>query len=84
MIDLKDQFDQYLRLGFLGNREFEQRIQLDFSHFINLSSKSAEYLSLYIDEKLRKGLKVSNENDIGTTQNCKYIEIFVFNASILS
>lgn len=64
LIDLKDQFDQYLRLGFLGNREFEQRIQLDFSHFINLSSKSAEYLSLYIDEKLRKGLKVSNENDI--------------------
>jgi cullin 3 len=29
-----------------------------FEHFINASAKTPEYLSLYIDDKLRKGLKV--------------------------
>ena len=32
--------------------------QQAFEHFINSSPKSPEYISLYIDEKLRKGLKV--------------------------
>ena len=29
----------------------------DFEHFINLNARSPEYLSLYIDEMLKKGVK---------------------------
>ena len=29
----------------------------DFEHFVNLNEKSPEYLSLFIDEMLKKGVK---------------------------
>ncbi len=29
----------------------------DFEYFINLNQKSPEYLSLFIDDKLKKGVK---------------------------
>lgn len=29
----------------------------DFEHFLNLNQKSPEYLSLFIDDKLKKGVK---------------------------
>jgi cullin 3 len=32
-------------------------IAADFEHFLNLNSKSPEYLSLFIDDKLKKGVK---------------------------
>ena len=64
MLDLKALFDRYLAQAFDGNKEFEQPIQLEFSRFINLNHVTAEFLSLYIDEKLRKGQKLLSENDM--------------------
>ena len=32
-------------------------ISSDFEYFINLNLKSPEYLSLFIDDKLKKGVK---------------------------
>jgi len=32
-------------------------ISSDFEHFINLNMKSPEYLSLFIDDRLKKGVK---------------------------
>jgi len=32
-------------------------IASDFEHFLNLNPKSPEYLSLFIDDKLKKGVK---------------------------
>lgn len=32
-------------------------ISSDFEYFLNLNSKSPEYLSLFIDDKLKKGAK---------------------------
>lgn len=58
MINLKEQFDRYLIEAFNDDKEFSQRIQTDFQYFLNLSPKSPECLSLYIDDKLRKGLKM--------------------------
>lgn len=57
LIDLKDQFDRYLIEAFKDDKEFSQRIQNDFQYFLNLSQKSPECLSLYIDDKLKKGMK---------------------------
>lgn len=36
---------------------FKKRINTDFEYFINLNPRSPEYLSLFIDEKLKKGGK---------------------------
>ncbi len=35
-----------------------------FEHFINLNQRSPEYISLFIDDRLRKGLKGMTENDV--------------------
>ena len=35
-----------------------------FEHFINLNQRSPEYISLFIDDKLRKGLKGLNDSDV--------------------
>jgi len=64
LIDLKDQFDRYLIMSFHEDRDFEHKIHSDFSYFMNLSSKSAEFLSRFIDEKLRKGSKSQTETEM--------------------
>jgi hypothetical protein len=34
-----------------------------FEHFINLNPRSPEFISLFMDDRLRKGLKGLNEDD---------------------
>ncbi|PSN55549.1 Cullin-3 [Blattella germanica] len=43
---------------------FVQMIASDFEHFLNLNPKSPEYLSLFIDDKLKKGVKGMTEQEI--------------------
>lgn len=57
MLDLKDRFDHFLHESFSDDKQFKQMISKDFEYFINLNLKSPEYLSLFIDEKLKKGVK---------------------------
>lgn len=63
LLDLKEQFDHYLICAFHDDKEFKNKIQSDFEYFLNLNPKSPEFLSLYIDDKLKKGLKTMNEGD---------------------
>ena len=57
LLDLKDRFDHFLHESFNEDRLFKQMISSDFEYFINLNLKSPEYLSLFIDDKLKKGVK---------------------------
>ena len=61
--------DRFLCESFQDDRVFKQMITTDFEHFINLNPKSPEYLSLFIDEKLKKGLKGANEMEIDEVLN---------------
>lgn len=63
LIDLKDQFDHFLHDAFQNDKDFKNKIQGDFGYFLNLNTRSPEYLSLYIDEKLKKGTKSLNEGE---------------------
>ena len=47
----------FLRESFSNDRKFKQTISGDFEYFLNLNPKSPEYLSLFIDDKLKKGVK---------------------------
>ena len=55
--------------SFRDDRIFKQMITSDFEHFINLNSKSPEYLSLFIDEKLKKGIKGLKDSEIDDILN---------------
>ena len=58
LLDLKDRFDHFLINAFDSDKSFKQKIQSDFEHFLNLNPKSPEYLSLYMDDKLKKGMRM--------------------------
>jgi cullin 3 len=77
LLDLKDRFDHFLNRAFNNDLLFKQKIGSDFEYFINLNSKSAEYLSLFIDEKLRKCVKGMEESEIETVLH-KCLVLFRF------
>ncbi|XP_060530108.1 cullin-3 [Cylas formicarius] len=64
LLDLKDGFDHFLNNSFNRDKIFKQMIATDFEYFLNLNPKSPEYLSLFIDDKLKKGVKGMSEQDI--------------------
>ncbi|TRY73733.1 hypothetical protein TCAL_06696 [Tigriopus californicus] len=57
LLDLKDRYDRFLAVSFASDKFFKQIISGDFEHFLNLNKRSPEYLSLFIDDKLKKGVK---------------------------
>lgn len=69
LISLKERFDGYLVESFENDTLFKQKIQVrlqhgvtgilqgDFEYFLNLNQKNAEYLCLFIDDKLKKGIR---------------------------
>ncbi|KAG5676685.1 hypothetical protein PVAND_006501 [Polypedilum vanderplanki] len=66
LLDLKDRFDHFLKHSFSTEKTFKHMISSDFEYFLNLNSKSPEYLSLFIDDKLKKGCKGMSEQEIET------------------
>ncbi|GMR32137.1 hypothetical protein PMAYCL1PPCAC_02332, partial [Pristionchus mayeri] len=64
LIDLKDRFDHFLKDAFDNDASFKNKIQSDFEFFFNKNKRSPEFLSLYIDDKLKKGQKCLNDNEM--------------------
>jgi len=64
LLDLKDQYDRFLSVSFAGDRFFKLTISGDFEHFLNLNPRSPEYLSLFIDDKLKKGVRGLSDAEV--------------------
>uniref|UniRef100_A0A0B7AG79 Cullin family profile domain-containing protein n=2 Tax=Arion vulgaris TaxID=1028688 RepID=A0A0B7AG79_9EUPU len=64
LLDLKDRFGHFLHESFSDDKLFKQMISGDFEYFININPKSPEYLSLFVDDKLKKGVKGMTEQEI--------------------
>ncbi|XP_046961075.1 cullin-3 [Vanessa cardui] len=64
LLDLKDRFDHFLHNSFNNDKIFKHMIASDFEFFLNLNNKSPEFLSLFIDGKLKKGEKGMSEQEI--------------------
>lgn len=64
LLELKDRFDSFLTKSFNNDKEFLKMIAKDFEYFLNLNNRSPEYLSLFIDNKLRRGAKGMTETEI--------------------
>jgi len=69
LLDLKDKMDKFLNDSFNDDRVFKQMITTDFEYFINENVKSPEFLSSFIDEKLKKGLKGANDTEADEVLN---------------
>ncbi|EJD06564.1 ubiquitin ligase SCF complex subunit Cullin [Fomitiporia mediterranea MF3/22] len=64
VLSLKDRFDQFWRYCFNSDREFETSCNEAFETFINRNKLSSEYISLFIDENLKKGLKGKTDQEV--------------------
>ena len=64
LLELKDRFDSFLLHSFSNDKFFKQVISGDFEYFLNLNQRSPEFLSLFIDDKLKKGVKGLSDVEI--------------------
>ncbi|KAJ5935185.1 hypothetical protein N7466_004732 [Penicillium verhagenii] len=64
ILALKQQFDNVWETAFLLDQGLQSSIMASFSEFINLNSRSSEYLSLFFDENLKKGIKGKTEGEV--------------------
>ena len=53
-----------IKEAFSSDKSFQNVLNSAFEHFINLNQRSPEFISLFMDDRLRKGLKGMTEDDI--------------------
>ncbi|KAF8149979.1 Cullin [Crassisporium funariophilum] len=76
VLGLKDKFDTVWRT-FQSNREVESGLNEAFESFINANEKSSEYISLFIDDHLKRGLKGKSEMEVDAVLD-RTITVFRF------
>jgi len=78
LLELKNKYDNILMNAFGNNdKNFQHTLNQAFELFINESQQAPEYISLFIDEKLRKGLKGVSEAEVEQTLD-KVMMLFRF------
>ncbi|CAB3364444.1 Hypothetical predicted protein [Cloeon dipterum] len=61
LIELRETTEKYLKLSFDNNLFLKRSTNLDFEMFINSNPRSPEYLSLYIDDKLKRSNSIPHD-----------------------
>lgn len=64
VLALKQKFDNLLRTSFDEDLVLQSAITRSFSDFINAFDRSSEYVSLYIDDNLKRGIKGKSESEV--------------------
>ncbi|KAF9178540.1 Cullin-3 [Haplosporangium sp. Z 767] len=77
VLDLKERFSTILALSFAKDKAFEATIDSAFDSFINLNTKAPEFISLFIDNKLKKDFKGKSDDEVETILN-KTTRLFQF------
>ena len=61
---LKEKFDTVLTTAFQSDQGLQTALSRSFTDFINAFDRSSEYLSLFFDENMKKGVKGKTENEV--------------------
>ena len=64
LLELKDKFDQILEISFHNDMILKRVISDCFEYLLNLNSRSPEFLSIFIDNELRKEAKGVGEEEV--------------------
>ncbi|PGH33409.1 Cullin 3 [[Emmonsia] crescens] len=64
VLQLKIMFDKVWEQAFVRDQAMQTSITTSFADFINVNSRSSEYLSLFFDENLKKGIRGKTEEEI--------------------
>ncbi|SPO29549.1 related to Cullin-3 [Ustilago trichophora] len=77
VLDFKNKFDSILDTAFVKDTGCETSINEAFESFINTNKRAPEFISLFIDENLKKGLKGKTEAEVEEVLR-KTISVFRF------
>ncbi|KAK0563416.1 hypothetical protein OC861_004813 [Tilletia horrida] len=64
VLALKTKMDRILKEGFADDKGCEAAMNEAFETFFNMNSRAPEFISLYLDENLKKGLKGKSEDEV--------------------
>lgn len=64
ILQLKEKFDNVLTSAFKSDQGLQTAFTRSFTDFINAFGRSSEYLSLFFDENMKKGIKGKTENEV--------------------
>ena len=64
VLELKEKYDNVLVKAFQSDQGLQTAISRSFTDFINAFDRSSEYLSLFFDENMKKGIKGKTENEV--------------------
>ncbi|CAK9101449.1 Cullin-3 (CUL-3) (Cullin-C) [Durusdinium trenchii] len=67
ILSLKYKYDRFVKESFKESKDFQLALKQAFESFLNKDTRTAQYLSLYVDDQFRKGLKgMSSDADVDT------------------
>ncbi|EGO24838.1 hypothetical protein SERLADRAFT_449585 [Serpula lacrymans var. lacrymans S7.9] len=75
VLDLKDKFDHVWKQALRSDRDIDSSMNEAFEDFVNLNEKAPEFISLFIDENLKKGLKGKTDIEVDAVLD-KTITVF--------
>jgi len=75
VLSLRDKYDQINEKSFKGDKKAMKKLKEAFEGFINHDTRAANYLTVYVDQLLRSGLKGVTEQEADTHIN-KIITVF--------
>jgi len=64
LLQLRDKYEKVIVEAFQSDKQFYNALNKSFEGFINLNQHSPEYISLFVDDQLRKGLKGTTEEEM--------------------
>lgn len=64
LLELREKYEALILKSFGGDKSFQHAVNQAFEYFVNLTSRSPEFISLFMDDKLRRGLKGSSEDEV--------------------
>merc|ERR1719408_808017 len=78
ILALKRKYDIFVREAFQESQSFQLSLKTAFEGFLNRDTRTAQYLSLFVDDMFRKGLKgMSSDVEIDTNLE-QVVTIFRF------
>ncbi|KAJ7035018.1 Cullin-domain-containing protein [Mycena alexandri] len=75
VLDLKDLFDKIWKEALACDRELESTLNEAFETFININDRSSEFISLFIDDNLKRGLRGKTDTEVDAVLD-KTITVF--------
>merc|ERR1719498_111043 len=74
---LKNKYDVFVRESFHESKDFQLALKTAFEGCVNKDTRTAQYLSLFVDDLFRKGLKGLTEQEVDS-QLDEVVTIFRF------